>query len=83
MKNQNLFRITVLGVFLALLHFSVNAAVGEKFTPEDSNLKNVTAIQQQKSVTGKVSDSSGSSLPGVSVVVKGTTPGTITDGNGN
>jgi TonB-linked SusC/RagA family outer membrane protein len=40
-------------------------------------------FQQQKSVSGKVTDSSGSPLPGVSVVVKGTTNGTITDGNGN
>jgi len=40
-------------------------------------------LQQQKSVSGKVTDSSGGSLPGVSVVVKGTTNGTITDGNGN
>lgn len=40
-------------------------------------------LQQQKSVTGKVTDSSGSSIPGVSVVVKGTTTGTITDVNGN
>ena len=40
-------------------------------------------MQQQKSVSGKVTDSSGSSLPGVSVVLKGTTTGTITDGNGN
>jgi TonB-linked SusC/RagA family outer membrane protein len=39
--------------------------------------------EQQKSVSGKVTDSSGSPLPGVSVVVKGTTNGTITDGNGN
>jgi TonB-linked SusC/RagA family outer membrane protein len=38
--------------------------------------------QQQKSVTGKVTDSSGGSLPGVSVVVKGTTNGTITDSSG-
>ena len=42
-----------------------------------------SANQQQKSVTGKVKDSSGTSLPGVSVVLKGTTEGTITDGNGN
>ncbi|MDP2115583.1 MAG: SusC/RagA family TonB-linked outer membrane protein, partial [Bacteroidota bacterium] len=41
------------------------------------------STQQQKSVSGKVTDSSGSSLPGVSVVVKGTTTGTITDANGN
>lgn len=39
--------------------------------------------QQQKSVSGKVTDSSGALLPGVSVVVKETTTGSITDGNGN
>jgi len=44
----------------------------------------VTENQQQgKKVTGKVSDSSGASLPGVSVVVKGTTTGVITDNSGN
>jgi len=39
--------------------------------------------QQQKAVSGKVSDSSGEGLPGVSVVVKGTATGTITDSNGD
>lgn len=39
-------------------------------------------MQQQKSVIGKVTDSSGTSLPGVSVVVKGTTTGVITDMDG-
>ena len=38
--------------------------------------------QQDKKVTGKVTDSSGATLPGVSVVVKGTTTGIITDNNG-
>jgi len=38
--------------------------------------------QQQKSVSGKIADSSGSPLPGVSIVVKGTTNGAITDANG-
>jgi len=38
--------------------------------------------QQTSKVAGKVTDSTGSSLPGVSVVVKGTTNGTITDMNG-
>jgi TonB-dependent starch-binding outer membrane protein SusC len=36
-----------------------------------------------KSVSGKITDSSGALLPGVSVVVKGTTNGTITDTNGS
>ncbi|MFA5330380.1 MAG: SusC/RagA family TonB-linked outer membrane protein [Prolixibacteraceae bacterium] len=40
-------------------------------------------IQQQKPVSGKVTDSSEISLPGVSVVIKGTNIGTITDNGGN
>ena len=40
-------------------------------------------FQQQKSISGKVNNSSGSSLTGVSVVLKGTTTGSITDVNGN
>lgn len=39
-------------------------------------------IQQQKSISGKVVDSAGGPLPGVTVVVKGTTNGTITDFDG-
>lgn len=39
-------------------------------------------LQQQKSVSGKVTDSSGMPVPGVTVLVKGTTNGTITDGDG-
>ncbi len=38
--------------------------------------------QKQKTITGKVTDASGGSLPGVSVVVKGTTLGVITDTEG-
>ncbi len=45
--------------------------------------KNVNQQQQQKSISGKVTDSTRSPLPGVSVVVKGTTQGIITDANGN
>ncbi|MGV8095001.1 MAG: TonB-dependent receptor [Mangrovibacterium sp.] len=41
------------------------------------------SLQQQNSVSGKVTDSSGSPLPGVTVVVKGTTQGIITDVDGN
>jgi TonB-linked SusC/RagA family outer membrane protein len=39
--------------------------------------------QQQKSISGKVTDSSGVPLPGVTIVIKGTTTGTITDSDGN
>lgn len=37
---------------------------------------------QQKSVSGKVTDSTGAPLPGVSVVLSGTTTGTITNSDG-
>src|SRR6187402_2714191 len=38
---------------------------------------------QSRPVTGTVNESSGSNLPGVSVNIKGTTMGTVTDANGN
>jgi len=41
-----------------------------------------TNVQQGKKVSGKVTDSTGGSLPGVSVVVKGTTTGIVTDVDG-
>ncbi len=41
-----------------------------------------SSSQQTRKVSGKVTDSSGAPLPGVSVVIKGTTKGTITDSDG-
>ena len=43
----------------------------------------IAAVQQQRTLTGTVSDETGQPLPGVSVVVQGTSSGTITDNNGN
>ncbi len=40
------------------------------------------AQAQSRTVSGKVSDAGGSALPGVSVTVKGTTQGSITDSDG-
>jgi len=42
---------------------------------------NVTQ-QQQKTISGTVTDSGGEPLPGVSIVVKGTTQGTVTNADG-
>ncbi len=41
------------------------------------------SIQQQLKITGKVTDSSNSPLPGVTVVLKGTTQGAVTDSDGD
>jgi TonB-linked SusC/RagA family outer membrane protein len=40
------------------------------------------SFAQQKSIKGKVTDEAGITIPGASVVVKGTTVGTVTDTNG-
>ncbi len=49
-----------------------------------SELQNMELQQQQKKeLSGKVIDSNGGTLPGVSVVVKGTSTGIVTDANGN
>lgn len=42
-----------------------------------------SGVQQSGAITGKVTDRTGTPLPGVTVVIKGTTTGTITDNNGN
>ncbi len=43
----------------------------------------VVTQQKGKKVTGKITDKGGNPLPGVSVVVKGSTTGVITDASGN
>ena len=48
--------------------------------PKDQEVR---SIQQQLTVRGKVTDSSGAALPGVTVVVKGTNQGTVTNVDGN
>jgi len=49
---------------------------------EDNDLFNAMISAQQNRVTGIVTDESGQPLPGVTVVVKGTTTGTVTDESG-
>ena len=51
----------------------------------DANLTLEQAQQQaqQKTISGSVKDAKGNLLPGVSIIVKGTTIGTTTDNDGN
>ncbi len=42
-----------------------------------------TAMAQDRSVTGKITDANGTPMPGVSVLVKGTNKGTTTDADGS
>ncbi len=47
-----------------------------------NKMESVVAEQDQKSLTGVVTDSNGEPIPGVTVIVKGTTIGTITNFDG-
>ena len=42
----------------------------------------VEKVVQQKSVSGKITDAGGQPLPGVTVIIKGTTNGTVTNADG-
>jgi TonB-dependent starch-binding outer membrane protein SusC len=66
MKKRKIGMIRVPGILLCLLF--IMAITG--------------AWAQQRTVTGTVSDANREPLPGVTVVVKGTTIGTVTDANG-
>ncbi len=48
-----------------------------------TNLSSDVVAQQTKRVSGKITDSSNQPLPGVTVIVKGTTQGTVSDFDGN
>ncbi|WP_345026171.1 TonB-dependent receptor [Ravibacter arvi] len=45
--------------------------------------RNASAVKSLRAITGRVKDETGQGLPGVSVLVKGTQRGTITDVNGS
>jgi len=57
--------------------------IGRQIILTKSTDINNPSSQQHKSISGKVTDSSGGALPGVTILVKGTTSGIITDANGN
>lgn len=69
----------------SLLTILLVVAVNILFTPLSNKLyANVDFTDQQKvQITGTVTDEAGESMPGVTVIVKGTSQGTITDLRGN
>ncbi len=51
-------------------------------TNSDANIE-VSTVPQQKTITGTVTDETGFPVPGVTVVIKGTTQGTVTNVDGH
>ncbi|MCK9639970.1 MAG: TonB-dependent receptor [Prolixibacteraceae bacterium] len=70
-------------IFILLLSFSRAFAVNSLLINSSKPYIDKEFVNQaQKSVSGKITDSSGAPLTGVTVVIKGTTTGIITDSDG-
>lgn len=72
--------IRIMELAVGLILFAIIPATAANSYSQTVRINNQ---QQGIKVTGTVTDQAGVSVPGVSVVVKGTTNGTITDSNGH
>ena len=81
--SEILLRIKLLAFFVFIsLVANAEESVSQSTKPTDPVAVTNPAEQQKKEISGTVKDSQGQALPGVTVVVKGTTTGTVTDING-
>ncbi len=79
-KGENIFKALDEILRGTGIHYTVK---GRQILLSKENVdENSVENNQQKAISGKVTDSLGSPLPGVTVLVKGTTNGTITNNNG-
>jgi TonB-linked SusC/RagA family outer membrane protein len=72
---KNLILLAILAVGFSLDSYAIE-------TESKLNIENRQSNQQQRTVSGKVTDVKGRSLPGVTIVVKGTTTGTVSNSEG-
>lgn len=81
--SQNVKRLCIAQMVVACV---MGLGMNQSFASENRGNGielNSSTLQQKGTVTGKVVDKMGDALPGVSVVVKGTTVGTVTDIDGH
>ncbi|HUX58953.1 MAG TPA: TonB-dependent receptor [Bacteroidales bacterium] len=83
---KKILKILQLSAFCFILSiFQVMASEGTELSFDNENEKPESisgTVDQQKTISGTIRDEKGNPLPGVSVVIKGTTQGTSTDING-
>ncbi len=80
MKWKSIFKKqAVLLLIIGAVVFSPGASASAS---SGQNAPGNPSVAAPVKVTGKVTDASGASLPGVTVLVKGTTTGTVTDNDG-
>ena len=75
-------RLIILKRIMLILFMILNINLLKVYAYADSKDLKIYEDQQQVQISGTIVDENGSPLPGVNVVVKGTTVGAITDGNG-
>ena len=82
MKNNQKLQSMLQRLLLLMLVIG-GAGAGNSLRAAAAPLQPATVQQSPQSVRGTVTDAQGAPLPGVTIVVKGTTRGTISDSNGN
>lgn len=79
MKQNRIFLTCLLGGMLGV----PTSTFANHIVEMNKSIEHNAEVMDAQTVTAKVTDASGTGLPGVSVHVKGQTTGTITDANGN
>ena len=68
---------------VSMMLFLMGTTTGAAFAAPSNGVDDVKITQQSETATGTVKDALGETVIGASVIVKGTTNGTITDFDGN
>lgn len=80
-KEKSLINRMLAGLLVIGLLWPVTGQAGEGIFTSSGTKQNTA--QQQKRITGKVTDEQNEPLPGVNILIKGTASGTVTDVDGN
>ncbi|PRY16367.1 TonB-linked SusC/RagA family outer membrane protein [Pontibacter ummariensis] len=70
------------GLEFKLINNNIHVRLPKNHKSQSGKLPAASAYAQQEPLTGRVTDSKGVGLPGVSIAVKGTSKGTVTDADG-
>lgn len=85
-RTTNLILLKVLTYlsFILLIYIITPLNVFAEIYMENLEInKEKFIVQQQRTITGNVTDANGNNLPGVTILIKGTSRGTTADHNGN
>lgn len=82
-SNKLIQRFSLIFILFALSTVQIIAEDYVKSKTNNLDIKENLNVQQQRTISGKVIDAYGESLPGVTILIKGENKGTITDLDGN